>query len=73
MSLFEGIVAIVADAGVTPEAKKALDEARATLEASLAQLDIGAFATTIEGLGAKFSKTMARSADDVNELSDAAA
>ena len=73
VSLFEGIVAIVADAGVTPEAKKAIDEARATPEASLAQLDIGAFATTIEGLGAKFSETTARSADDVNELTDAAA
>jgi putative membrane protein len=70
VSLFEGIVAIVADAGVTPEAKKALADARVTLEAALAQLDVGAFAATLETLGPKFAQTMARSADDVNELAD---
>ncbi|MDB4935219.1 MAG: hypothetical protein JWP87_2191 [Labilithrix sp.] len=70
VSIFEGIVAIVADVGVTPEAKKALDDARATLEAALVKLDIGSFAATLETLGPKFAQTMARAADDVNELAD---
>jgi putative membrane protein len=72
-SIFEGIVAVVADAGVTPEAKKALDDARAALEAALVRIDIGAFAATLETLGPTFAKTMERSADDVNELEDAVA
>jgi hypothetical protein len=31
---------------------------------------MGAFAATLEGLGPRFAATMARSADDVNELPD---
>lgn len=70
LSVLEGIVAIVADAGVTVEARKAADEARDALEAALVRLDVSAFATTVERLGASFGATMARAADDVNELSD---
>jgi putative membrane protein len=44
VALFEGCVAIVADHGVTDEAKKAADEARAALEAALARSSMRAFA-----------------------------
>lgn len=70
VSVFEHVVAVVPDVGITPEAKKALDEAKARLEAALVKVDVGAFASTLESLGAAFAPTMARSADDVNELSD---
>ena len=70
VSLFEGVVAIVPDAGITPEAKAAAEGARDALEAALARIDIKSFAETLEALGTAFSTTMARSADDVNELAD---
>jgi putative membrane protein len=70
VSLFERMVAIVTDAGITPEAKKATEAARATLEAMVARVDIGAFAETLESLGAAYATSMPRSADDVNELPD---
>ncbi|MBS2015404.1 MAG: hypothetical protein JST00_21125 [Deltaproteobacteria bacterium] len=70
VSVFERVVAIVADAGVTPEARKALDEAKADLEAALVDVDIDAFSSRLEALGASFAPTMARAAEDVNELSD---
>lgn len=70
VALFEGMVGIVADVGITPEAKKAAEEARPTLEAALARLDIQSFAETLEGVGRAFAGTMPRSADDVNELAD---
>ena len=70
VAMFERVVAIVADAGVTAEAQKAAEDARVVLEAALRRVDIQAFAATLEALGASFSATMARSADDVNELAD---
>jgi putative membrane protein len=70
VSLFEGVVAIVADVGVTAEARKAANEARVGLEAALARSDVRGFAEILEALGPRFGATMARSADDVNELSD---
>jgi putative membrane protein len=70
VALFERIVAIVTDAGVTPEAKRAAEDARNALEAALVRVDIRSFAETIEALGPAFATTMARSADDVNELAD---
>lgn len=70
VSVFEHVVAVVPDAGITPEAKSALVEAKAKLESALVQMDVGAFATTLEALGAAFAPTMARSAGDVNELAD---
>jgi putative membrane protein len=70
VSLFEGVVAIVTDVGVTAEARRAANETRAALEAALARSDVRTFAETLEALGPRFATTMARSADDVNELSD---
>jgi len=70
VALFERMVAIVADAGITPEAKSAAESSRAALEAALKSLDIRAFAGTLEALGKTFGETMQRSADDVNELPD---
>jgi putative membrane protein len=70
VAMFEGVVAIVCDVGVTPEAKTAAENARAALETALERLDIEAFAQTLEALGPAFATTMARSADDVNELAD---
>ena len=70
VAIFEGMVAIVPDAGITPEARKATEDARPALEAALARTDIRAFAATLEALGPVFAATMARSADDVNELPD---
>lgn len=70
LSVLEGMVAIVADSGVTAEARKLADDARGALEAAFVRLDVRAFAATLEGLGAAFAPTMARAADDVNELSD---
>ena len=70
VALFENIVAVVADAGVTPEAKTAAEAARAALEAAVSRVDIRAFSETLEALGKTFSATMQRSADDVNELPD---
>jgi putative membrane protein len=70
VALFERVVAIVADVGVTSEAKRAAEETRGALEAALARSDVKAFAESIESLGPRFGTTMARSADDVNELSD---
>lgn len=69
-SLFERVVAIVPDVGVTPEARNAAFEARAALEAALARSDVRAFAEILETMGPRFGATMARAADDVNELSD---
>jgi putative membrane protein len=70
VALFERLVAIVPDAGITPEARKAAEDARAALEAALARVDIKAFSEILEALGPAFGTTMARSADDVNELPD---
>ena len=70
VALFEQRVAIVADAGVTPEAKSAAQGARPRLEAALARIDIKTFSETLEALGASFAMTMVRSADAVNELPD---
>ena len=70
VSIFEGIVAVVPDAGITPDAMKAAADARAALEAALVRTDIRAFAEILEALGPVFATTMARSADDVNELAD---
>ena len=70
VALFEGIVAVVADAGITPEAKSAAEGSRATLEAAVSSLDVRAFAASLQQLGRTFSMTMERSADDVNELPD---
>jgi putative membrane protein len=70
VALFERMVAVVADAGVTPEAKRAAESARTALEAAVGSTDIRAFAQTLEALGKTFGETMARSADDVNELPD---
>ncbi len=69
-AIFERMVAIVADAGVTPEAKAAAERARTALEGALNGTDIRTFAATIEALGKTFGETMKRSADDVNELTD---
>jgi putative membrane protein len=70
VAIFEQQVAIITDVGVTAEASKAAHDARAALEAALVLLDIKAFAGRLEALGAAFSATMVRSADDVNELAD---
>jgi putative membrane protein len=70
VALLERIVAIVADAGVTPEARSAAERARAALEDAVKNLDIRAFSETLEALGKTFGETMTRSADDVNELPD---
>jgi len=70
VAAFEGMVAVVADIGVTPEGAAAALEARAALEAALHRLDVASFAATLEALGPRFAATMARSADDVNELPD---
>lgn len=70
VAMFEGMVSIICDAGVTAEASLAAATARSTLEAALARLDIRAFSETLEALGTAFAVTMARSEADVNELSD---
>jgi putative membrane protein len=70
VALFERVVAVVTDAGITPEAKKAAEDARGDLEAALVRVDIQRFAETLEGLGRSFAKTMACAEDDVNELPD---
>jgi putative membrane protein len=70
VGMFEGLVSIVTDAGITADAKKATETAKTALEAALARLDIRAFAETLEAMGAAFAPTMARSEDDVNELAD---
>ncbi len=70
VALFENVVAVVADAGITPEARAAAETARAALEAAVARVDIRAFSETLEALGKTFGATMQRSADDVNELPD---
>ena len=70
VSMFEGMVAVVSDAGITAEARKAAEDARAALEGALERRDIRTFAETLEALGPAFARTMARSEDDVNELAD---
>lgn len=70
VALFEQMVAIIVDAGVTTEARRAAEATQGALEAALARVDMGAFAETLERLGPAFAPTMARAADDVNELSD---
>jgi putative membrane protein len=70
MSVLDATVAIVADIGVTAEAREAAERARETLERAFVRLDVSSFARAVEGLGAAFAPTMERSADDVNELSD---
>jgi putative membrane protein len=70
VALFERMVAVVPDTGVSEEAARAADEARTALEAALACSNVRAFAETIEALGPRFGRTMQRSADDVNELPD---
>ena len=70
VAMFEGLVTVVLDAGITPEARLAAEGSRAALEAALARLDVRAFAETLERLGGAFALTMPRSGDDVNELAD---
>jgi putative membrane protein len=70
VAMFEGMVTLVLDAGITPEARMAAEGSREALEGALARLDIRVFAETLERLGGVFAATMPRSADDVNELAD---
>ncbi|MBX3188569.1 MAG: hypothetical protein KF819_16250 [Labilithrix sp.] len=70
VALFERAVAVVADAGVTPEARAAAEGAERALEEALTRADVRAFAETLEALGPVFAATMARAEDDVNELAD---
>lgn len=70
VALFERLVGIVVDVGVSDEAKKAADEARDALEAALSRSDVRTFAEVLEALGPRFGATMERAADDVNELPD---
>lgn len=70
LAVLEGMVAIVADVGVTAEARKAAEDTRAALESAFVRLDVGSFASALEALGAAFAPTMARAHDDVNELPD---
>ncbi len=65
VALFENMVAVVADAGITPEAKRAAETARAALESAVESIDNRAFSETLEALGKTFGATMQRSADDV--------
>jgi putative membrane protein len=70
VAVFEGLVTVVVDAGITPEARLAAEGSRGALEDALRRLDMRAFAETLERLGPVFAATMPRSADDVNELAD---
>ena len=70
LAVLEGMVAIVTDAGVTAEARKAAEDTREALEATFVRLDVGGFAAALEARGAAFAPTMARAHDDVNELPD---
>lgn len=70
LAVLEGMVAIVADTGVTAEARKAAEATRATLESAFLRLDVAGFASALEALGSAFAPTMARAHDDVNELPD---
>lgn len=70
VALYERMVSVVCDVGVTQEAKAAAVGARPALEDAVRRLDVGAFAATLEALGPMFATTMARAEDDVNELSD---
>lgn len=70
VAMFERMVSIVTDAGVTPEATAAAQGVRNTLEKALAELDMQTFAETLERLGPAFSPTMPHAEDDVNELAD---
>lgn len=70
VAMFEGLVTLVLDAGITPEARMAAEASRGALEAALSRLDIRAFAETLERLGGAFAATMPRAEDDVNELAD---
>lgn len=70
VALFERMVTVVCDAGVTSDASQAAEGARASLDDAVARVDIRAFAEALERLGPAFGVTMPRSDDDVNELSD---
>ncbi len=70
VAIFEGLVTLVLDAGITPEARMAAEGSREALEGALARLDVRTFAETLERLGGVFAATMPRAADDVNELVD---
>jgi putative membrane protein len=70
VSIFEQMVIIVCDIGVTKEAQRATDEVQGVLEGALTRSSMRAFAEALEGLGPRFAPSMARSADDVNELPD---
>lgn len=70
VAIFERMVSIVTDAGVTPAAVSAAQGVRSSLESALASLDIKTFAETLEGLGPAFGQTMPHAEDDVNELAD---
>jgi putative membrane protein len=70
VAIFEGLVAIVPDLGVTEEARAAALGSRDALESALARSDMTAFAEALEALGPSFAKTMERAEDDVNELPD---
>lgn len=69
-SLFERIVVIVTNRGVSAEATKAANDAQPVLEAALVASDVRAFAEALEALGPAFATTMPRAHDDVNELAD---
>ena len=70
VAMFEGLVTLVFDAGITPEARMAAEGSREAFERALARLDIRTFAETLERLGGVFAATMPRAEGDVNELSD---
>jgi putative membrane protein len=70
LAVLEGMVALCPDTGVTPEARRLLDDARGPLETALGRLDLEAFTATLERLGPAFAATMPRAEDDVNELPD---
>ena len=71
VALFERIVAVVADAGVTPEAKSAAEGARAALEAAVEERRHPRLRRDPRGArqGVR-RRRWQRSADDVNELPD---
>ena len=70
VAVFERMVSIVTDAGVTPEATAAAQGMRSALEAALTAFDMKTFAETLEALGPAFAPTMPHAEDDVNELAD---
>lgn len=71
LSLFEKTVEIVPDDGLRlASAGEAGTKAIATLQASVAANDVGAFCHALESLGAAMGEFLPHSADDVDELPD---